>query len=195
MCMWSAPRTNHLIVGLPDAGSDAARIRQLLMSLDRVQGNEIVATQEQIADMLGVRCGGASESALRLEGLGLVRYGRGRIIALDREGLERQACECYAVVKKEYDRLLHETIATPDLRRLCAGHGRRRGMAAKTARAAGQAAIGAAWLPPVWCIGGAMQLRTIRRLDTTAMAKRNPPLRNNFCRTSSQSTARGPQTT
>lgn len=85
------------------------------MSLDRVQGNEIVATQEQIADMLGVRRGGASESALRLEGLGLVRYGRGRIIALDREGLERQACECYAVVKKEYDRLLPETMAT-DLR-------------------------------------------------------------------------------
>lgn len=168
------------------------------MSLDRVQGNEIVATQEQIADMLGVRRGGASESALRLEGLGLVRYGRGRIIALDREGLERQACECYAVVKKEYDRLLPETIATPDLRpAVCrpwttSGHGCQNG---EGSRAAGQAAIGAAWLPPVWCIGGAMQLRTIRRLDTTAMAKRNPPLRNSFCRTSSQSTARGPQTT
>jgi CRP-like cAMP-binding protein len=89
---------------------DQRLCRWLLMSLDRVQGNEVVATQEQIANMLGVRREGVTESALRLHSLGLIRYTRGRILGLDRKGLERRVCECYAVVKKEYDRLLPETV-------------------------------------------------------------------------------------
>jgi CRP-like cAMP-binding protein len=78
----------------------------LLMGLDRIEGSEVVATQEQMAHMLGVRREGVTESALRLQALGLIRYARGRIRVLDRAGLERQACECYGVVKQEYDRLL-----------------------------------------------------------------------------------------
>ncbi|HJV72086.1 Crp/Fnr family transcriptional regulator [Ideonella sp.] len=95
---------------------DQRLCRWLLMSLDRVQGNEVVATQEQIANMLGVRREGVTEGALRLQGLGLIRYARGHILALDRQGLEKQACECYAVVKKEYDRLLPETVTAPQPR-------------------------------------------------------------------------------
>lgn len=83
------------------------------MSLDRVQGGEVVATHEQITHMLGVRREGVTEGALRLQGLGLIRYARGRILVLDRHGLEKQACECHAVVKKEYDRLLPETATIP----------------------------------------------------------------------------------
>jgi len=94
---------------------DQRLCRWLLMSLDRAQGNEVVATQEQIANMLGVRREGVTESALRLHSLGLIRYTRGRILGLDRKGLERRVCECYAAVKKEYDRLLPETVATPGL--------------------------------------------------------------------------------
>jgi CRP-like cAMP-binding protein len=90
---------------------DQRLCRWLLMSLDRVQHNEVVATQEQIANMLGVRREGVTESALRLHSLGLIRYTRGRILALDRKGLAKRACECYAVVKKEYDRLLPPLIA------------------------------------------------------------------------------------
>ena len=78
----------------------------LLMGLDRVRGSEVAATQEQMAHMLGVRREGVTQSALRLQSLGLIRYARGRIRVLDRPGLERQACECYAVVRQEYDRLL-----------------------------------------------------------------------------------------
>ena len=94
---------------------DQRLCRWLLMSLDRVRGDEFVATQEQIANMLGVRREGVTEGARRLQALGLIRCARGRILALDRKGLEKQACECYAVVKKEYDRLLSQAVATPDL--------------------------------------------------------------------------------
>ena len=80
--------------------------RWLLLSLDRLQGNELVMTQELIANMLGVRREGVTESAVKLQGAGLIRYARGRITVLDRPGLEQRSCECYAVVKKEYDRLL-----------------------------------------------------------------------------------------
>ena len=63
-------------------------------------------TQELIANMLGVRREGVTESAVKLQKLGLIRYSRGHITVLDRSGLERLSCECYAVVKKEYDRLI-----------------------------------------------------------------------------------------
>jgi CRP-like cAMP-binding protein len=74
--------------------------------LDRLQGDELVMTQELIANMLGVRREGVTEAALKLQSAGLIRYTRGRITILDRSGLEQRTCECYAVVKKEYDRLL-----------------------------------------------------------------------------------------
>ena len=85
--------------------------RWLLLSLDRLQGNELVLTQELIANMLGVRREGVTEGALQLQKLGLIRYSRGRIMVMDRPGLEKRSCECYAVVKKEYDRLLPDKIA------------------------------------------------------------------------------------
>jgi CRP-like cAMP-binding protein len=90
---------------------DQQLCRWLLLSLDRLQGNELVMTQELIANMLGVRREGVTESALKLQHAGLIRYARGRINVLDRAGLEGRACECYAVVKKEYDRLLPEKTA------------------------------------------------------------------------------------
>jgi CRP-like cAMP-binding protein len=80
--------------------------RWLLLSLDRVRGNELLMTQELIANMLGVRREGVTQAALELQASGLIRYSRGHIVVLDREGLERRTCECYAVVKKEYERLL-----------------------------------------------------------------------------------------
>jgi CRP-like cAMP-binding protein len=80
--------------------------RWLLLSLDRLATNELTMTQELIANMLGVRREGVTEAAGKLQAQGLIRYSRGRITVLDRPGLERQVCECYAVVKKEYDRLL-----------------------------------------------------------------------------------------
>lgn len=83
----------------------------LLLSLDRVEGSELVATQELIASMLGVRREGVTEAALQLQKHGLIRYARGRITVLDRPGLEARACECYAVVKTEYDRLLPGKLA------------------------------------------------------------------------------------
>jgi CRP-like cAMP-binding protein len=85
---------------------DQQLCRWLLLSLDRLQGNELVMTQELIANMLGVRREGVTEGALKLQTLGVIRYSRGRITGLDREGLEQRTCECYAVVKTEYDRLL-----------------------------------------------------------------------------------------
>ncbi|WP_084217392.1 Crp/Fnr family transcriptional regulator [Xenophilus azovorans] len=85
---------------------DQQLCRWLLLSLDRLKGNELVMTQELIANMLGVRREGVTEGALKLQQAGLIRYARGRITVLDRLGLERRTCECYAVVKKEYDRLL-----------------------------------------------------------------------------------------
>jgi CRP-like cAMP-binding protein len=89
---------------------DQQLCRWLLLSLDRLEGNELVMTQELIANMLGVRREGVTDSALKLQKLGLIRYARGHITVLDRPGLEARTCECYAVVKKEYDRLLPDVI-------------------------------------------------------------------------------------
>ena len=90
---------------------DQQLCRWLLLSLDRLQGNDLVMTQELIANMLGVRREGVTEAALKLQKVGLISYARGRISVLDRAGLEQRTCECYAVVKKEYDRLLPATVA------------------------------------------------------------------------------------
>ncbi len=86
--------------------------RWLLLSMDRLSGNELVMTQELIANMLGVRREGVTEAALELQRRGLIRYARGHITVLDRPGLEHSTCECYAVVKKEYERLLPDRTAT-----------------------------------------------------------------------------------
>jgi CRP-like cAMP-binding protein len=91
---------------------DQQLCRWLLLSLDRLQSNQLVMTQELIANMLGVRREGVTEAAGQLHKAGLIRYQRGHITILDRAGLERRTCECYAVVKKEYDRLLPDTLAT-----------------------------------------------------------------------------------
>ncbi len=91
---------------------DQQLCRWLLLSLDRLRGNELVMTQELIANMLGVRREGVTEAALKLQKLGLIRYARGHIHVLDRAGLEQRSCECYAVVKREYDRLLPDRPAT-----------------------------------------------------------------------------------
>jgi CRP-like cAMP-binding protein len=90
---------------------DQQLCRWLLLSLDRLQGNELVMTQELIANMLGVRREGVTEGALKLQHAGLIQYARGHITVLDRAGLEKRSCECYAVVKKEYDRLLPHAVA------------------------------------------------------------------------------------
>ena len=90
---------------------DQQLCRWLLLSLDRLSGNELVMTQELIANMLGVRREGVTEAALKLQKLGLIQYARGRITVLNRAGLEERVCECYAVVKKEYDRLLPDQLA------------------------------------------------------------------------------------
>jgi len=87
---------------------DQQLCRWLLLSLDRLRGNDLVMTQELIANMLGVRREGVTEAALTLQKLKLIRYVRGHITVLDRAGLEQRTCECYGVVKKEYDRLLPE---------------------------------------------------------------------------------------
>ena len=91
---------------------DQQLCRWLLLSLDRLEGNELVMTQELIANMLGVRREGVTEAALSLQKAGLIRYARGHISVLDRQGLEQRTCECYAVVKREYDRLLPDIAAT-----------------------------------------------------------------------------------
>jgi len=90
---------------------DQQLCRWMLLSLDRLQGTELVMTQELIANMLGVRREGVTEAALSLQKIGLIRYARGHISVLNRVGLEQRTCECYAVVKREYDRLLPATIA------------------------------------------------------------------------------------
>ena len=90
---------------------DQQLCRWLLLSLDRLGSSELVMTQELIANMLGVRREGVTEAALRLQKHGLIRYARGHIMVLDRPGLEARTCECYAVVKKEYDRLLPDKPA------------------------------------------------------------------------------------
>jgi CRP-like cAMP-binding protein len=91
---------------------DQQLCRWLLLSLDRLAGTELVMTQELIANMLGVRREGVTEAALKLQKLGLIQYARGHIKVLDRPGLEARSCECYAVVKKEYDRLLPDWLAS-----------------------------------------------------------------------------------
>ena len=80
--------------------------RWLLLSLDRLPSNELTMTQELIANMLGVRREGVTEAAGNLQAAGLIQYSRGKIIVLDRPKLEARVCECYAVVKRETDRLL-----------------------------------------------------------------------------------------
>ena len=90
---------------------DQQLCRWLLLSLDRLCSNELAMTQELIANMLGVRREGVTEAALKLQDAGLIRYVRGRITVLDRPALEQRSCECYAVVKTEYDRLLPAAVA------------------------------------------------------------------------------------
>ena len=85
--------------------------RWLLLSLDRLHSNELIMTQELIANMLGVRREGVTEAAGRLQAAGLIHYSRGKITVLDRPGLEARVCECYAVVKRESDRLLSDITA------------------------------------------------------------------------------------
>jgi CRP-like cAMP-binding protein len=85
---------------------DQQLCRWLLLSLDRLQTNELSMTQELIANMLGVRREGVTEAAGKLQGAGLISYQRGRITVLDRPGLEARSCECYQVVKTEFERLL-----------------------------------------------------------------------------------------
>jgi CRP-like cAMP-binding protein len=94
--------------------------RLLLLSLDRLPGHELPLTQEMIANMLGVRREGVTEAALHLQKTGLIRYGRGLISVLDRPGLELRACECYAVVQREYDRLLPPAAQPAGCARLAA---------------------------------------------------------------------------
>ncbi|RDB42938.1 Crp/Fnr family transcriptional regulator [Halomonas sp. DQ26W] len=86
---------------------DQQLCRWLLLSLDRLPTNELVMTQELIANMLGVRREGVTESAGKLQRAGLITYHRGHISILDRPGLEARVCQCYAAVKREYDRLLN----------------------------------------------------------------------------------------
>jgi CRP-like cAMP-binding protein len=85
---------------------DQQLCRWLLLSLDRLPSNELCMTQELIANMLGVRREGVTEAAGKLQSAGLIQYSRGRITVTDRPGLEARACECYQVVKTEFDRLL-----------------------------------------------------------------------------------------
>jgi len=97
-------------------------VRWLLSCLDRLPSNELTATQKRIAELLGVRRVGVTAALRKLQTAGLVHCSRGRIVALDRSQLEAQACECYAVVKREYDRLLRPESAignagAPDMHR------------------------------------------------------------------------------
>ncbi|PXW28598.1 Crp/Fnr family transcriptional regulator [Paraburkholderia caballeronis] len=91
---------------------DQQLCRWLLLSIDRLPSNEMTMTQELIANMLGVRRPGVTEAAMKLQDAGLIRYSYGHIEVVDRPRLEERVCECYAVVKREFDRLL------PDLRAL-----------------------------------------------------------------------------
>jgi CRP-like cAMP-binding protein len=87
--------------------------RLLLERLDRLPSDRLAMTQEQMAQLLGVRRESVTHAAARLQEAGLIRCGRGHIEVLDRKGLERRSCECYAAVKREYDRLLPELFTTP----------------------------------------------------------------------------------
>ena len=90
---------------------DQQLCRWLLLSLDRLPSNELTMTQELIANMLGVRREGVTEAAGDLQRAGLIHYSRGRITVLDRPGLEARVCECYEVVKREFDRLLPDLVS------------------------------------------------------------------------------------
>lgn len=89
---------------------DQQLCRWLLLSIDRLPSNDLSMTQELIANMLGVRRSGVTEAALKLQAAGLIRYSHGHIEVLDRAGLEKRVCECYAVVKREFERLLPDIL-------------------------------------------------------------------------------------
>jgi CRP-like cAMP-binding protein len=91
---------------------DQQLCRWLLLSLDRLEGSDLVMTQELIANMLGVWRERVTEAATNLQSDGLMRYARGHIRVLDRAGLEKRSCECYAVVRREYERLLPQVKET-----------------------------------------------------------------------------------
>jgi len=91
---------------------DQQLCRWLLMSLDRLPSNKLIMTQDLIANMLGVRREGVTQAAGKLQSQGLIMYRRGHITVLDRPGLEQACCECYVVVKREFDRLLPDMIAS-----------------------------------------------------------------------------------
>jgi CRP-like cAMP-binding protein len=90
---------------------DQQLCRWLLLSVDRLPSNELRMTQELIANMLGVRRSGVTEAAMKLQDAGLIRYSYGHIEVIDRPGLEARVCECYGVVRREFDRLLPELKA------------------------------------------------------------------------------------
>jgi len=92
---------------------DQQLCRWLLLSLDRLASDELVMTQELIANMLGVRREGVTVAAGRLQAAGAIRYRRGRITVLDRRKLEARACECYEVVRRETDRLFPQLAVGP----------------------------------------------------------------------------------
>jgi CRP-like cAMP-binding protein len=89
--------------------------RWLLLSLDRMTGSELILTQELIAQMAGVRREGVTSAAGKLQQAGIITYSRGRIRVRDRAALEARACECYRVVRQEYDRLLPSATLRPTL--------------------------------------------------------------------------------
>jgi CRP-like cAMP-binding protein len=91
---------------------DQQLARWLLLSLDRLPSNQLTMTQDLIANMLGVRREGVTEAAGKLQKLGIIHYARGHITVLDRAALEANACECYAVVRRETDRLLSPDVAS-----------------------------------------------------------------------------------
>lgn len=90
---------------------DQQLCRRLLLGLDRLPSNELEMTQELVSNLLGVRREGVTVAALKLQHAGVIRYSRGHIVVLDRQRLERQACECYAVAKREFHRLLPMPLA------------------------------------------------------------------------------------
>jgi len=97
-------------------GMDQRLHRWLLLNLDRMQGNDVGVTQELIASMLGVRREGVTAAVQQVQKLGLIQCTRGHIAVVDRRGLEQRVCECYAVVRKEYERLLPEHAKSREVR-------------------------------------------------------------------------------
>jgi CRP-like cAMP-binding protein len=102
MCQTAACNRHHSIA--------QQLCRWLLLTLDRLSSNELIMTQELVANALGVRREGVTEAAGDLQAAGCIRYRRGHIAVLDRAGLEARACECYQVVKTEFARLLPQAI-------------------------------------------------------------------------------------